>query len=190
MGRQLSTTGPATQNSCGRWDTPRVCFAVLLLEFHSMATYVLGQSGCATHESAVRSYRNKSKCILICVLLITHPHPKNFQIIADMSLTSAGITRSRTAEFKRRRPAKLQTSWDGGVCICPCVTVHGAPDTSSTTQPRRSPPLVSGLPPYVSANAQQCSRPRTIALLFRWLGGGEMGGGCSASMLFCGEFLG
>ena len=108
----------------------------------------------------------------------------------DMLTSAGGITRSRTAEFKRRRPAKLQTSWDGGVCICPCVTVRGAPDTSSTTQPRRSPPLVSGLPPYVSANAQQCSRPRTIALLFRWLGGGEMGGACSASMLFCGEFLG
>jgi len=32
-----------------------------------------------------------------------------------MSLTaSSGITRNRTAEFKRRRPAKLQTSWDSG----------------------------------------------------------------------------
>lgn len=39
----------------------------------------------------------------------------NYKYISSMVLSVTGITRSRTAEFKRRRPARLQTSWDSGV---------------------------------------------------------------------------
>jgi len=53
-----------------------------------------------------------------------------------MVLSVTGITRSRTAEFKRRRPARLQTSWDSGESADDAALI--GPDSGDEITPART----------------------------------------------------